>query len=109
MRKTFLFNMRIMRELIDWYRVFDRIPEIMGLELVRNGKMWCGRYYINGDVHPFRADKLKCKIYQSMVFVYEQGGESLSLPEWLHLRRGEGLQGGLRQNKGREAVRTDQA
>ena len=72
-----------MRELIDWYRVFDRIPEIMGLELVRNGKMWCGRYYINGDVHPFRADKLKCKIYQSMVFVYEQGGESLSLPEWL--------------------------
>lgn len=72
-----------MRELIDWYRVFDRVPEIMGLELVRNGKSWTGRYYINGNVHPYRADKLKCKIYQSMVFVYEQGGESLSLPEWL--------------------------
>ena len=72
-----------MRELIDWYRVFDRIPEIMGLELVRNGKMWEGRYYFNGDVHPYRQDKLKCKIYQSMVFVYEQGGESVSLPEWL--------------------------
>ena len=47
-----------MRELIDWYRVFDRVPEIMGLELVRNGKSWTGRYYINGDVHPYRADKL---------------------------------------------------
>lgn len=71
------------RELIDWFRVFDRIPEIMGLELERNGRMWEGRYYINGDIHPYRRDKLKCKIYQSMVFVYEQGGESLSLPEWL--------------------------
>ena len=56
-----------MRELIDWYRVFDRIPEIMGLELVRNGKMWEGRYYLNGDVHPYRQDTGKTEMLRAVL------------------------------------------
>lgn len=30
---------------IDWIRVFQRVPEITGLDLTLKGKAWEGRYH----------------------------------------------------------------
>ena len=67
---------------IDYNRVFTRIPEIMGLELTFNKNWWEGAYYINGEPHKQR-DKLKVKLQKGLVIAYEQGGPSLTLPNWL--------------------------
>lgn len=67
---------------IDYNRVFTRIPEIMGLELTFKKSWWEGAYYINGEPHKQR-DKLKVKLQKGTVYIYEQGGETLTLPNWL--------------------------
>lgn len=67
--------------------VMSRIPELMGMELVWRKDAWEGRYYINGDRHPYKKDKLKVKVWSGngvrSIWVHEQGGVSLSLPNWL--------------------------
>lgn len=68
---------------IDWIRVFQRVPEITGLDLTLRGKAWEGRYYINTEPHPYKQDKLKIKLYDGCVWLHEQGGPSMSLPTWL--------------------------
>lgn len=68
--------------LIDYNRVFGRIPEIMRLDLTLRNNVWEGRYYINGEPHRYRRDKLKVKLHNG-IFVYEQGGESMPLVRWL--------------------------
>lgn len=68
---------------IDWIRVFQRVPEITGLDLTLRGKAWEGRYYITTEPHPYKQDKLKIKLYDGCVWLHEQGGPSMSLPTWL--------------------------
>lgn len=68
---------------IDWIRVFQRVPEITGLDLTLRGKTWEGRYYITTEPHPYKHDKLKIKLYDGCVWLHEQGGPSMSLPTWL--------------------------
>lgn len=65
------------------YKVFESIPEIMGLQLERHGEKWDGPYYINGDRHPYRTDKLNVVKWKGDIWVFEQGGEGMSLPTWL--------------------------
>ena len=73
---------------IDWIRVFQHVPEITGLDLTLRGKAWEGRYYINTEPHPYKADKLKIKLYNGCVWLHEQGGASMSLVTWLTLYGG---------------------
>lgn len=67
--------------------VMSRIPDLMGMELVWRKDAWEGRYYLNGDRHPYKRDKLKVKVWAGngvrSIWVHEQGGMSLSLPNWL--------------------------
>lgn len=42
-----------------------------------------GGYYLNGDIHPYRKDKLKVFISRGSVWVSEEGGRCISLPQWL--------------------------
>lgn len=73
---------------IDWVRVFQRVPEITGLDLTLRGKAWEGRYYITTEPHPYKHDKLKIKLFDGCVWLHEQGGPSMSLPTWLTLYGG---------------------
>ena len=68
---------------IDWMRVFNRVPEITGLNLTMRGMAWEGRYYITTEPHPYKSDKLKIKLFNGCVWLHEQGGASMSLPTWL--------------------------
>lgn len=74
------------RELLDLYSVMQRVPEIMGFELKWHGSAWQGGYYMDGTKH-HKADKMKVKFYRGgdkcKIYVYEQGGESMSLESWL--------------------------
>jgi hypothetical protein len=64
-------------------RAFERIPEITGLELTRNGGKWQGGYYLNGDRHAFRRDKLKVVEWKNGIWLFEEGGDCMSLENWL--------------------------
>lgn len=57
--------------------------KLLGMELKQNGKGLQGGYYINGEPHPFRRDKLKVFISRGSVWVSEEGGRCISLPSWL--------------------------
>lgn len=67
--------------------VLSRCNEIMGLDLKQDRGRWIGRYYIDGSVHPYRRDKMKVVLWKntggSSVWVHEEGGESMSLVNWL--------------------------
>ena len=57
---------------------------LMGMQLEQNGMYgMCGPYYLNGERHPYRKDKLKVFISRGNVFVYEEGGRGISLQQWL--------------------------
>lgn len=58
-------------------------PKLLGMELVQRGKQLEGGYYLNGDLHPFRRDKLKAYIYNGSVWIQEEGGRTVSLTQWL--------------------------
>lgn len=59
-------------------------PRLLGMELRENGKnKLCGPYYLNGDLHPWRRDKLKVFINRGSVWVAEEGDRCISLPQWL--------------------------
>ena len=64
-------------------RAFERIPEITGLELNRHGQKWQGGYYLNGDRHAYRRDKLKVVFWKNDIFLFEEGGRGMSLVNWL--------------------------
>ena len=64
-------------------RAFERIPEITGLELTLHGNKWQGGYYLNGDRHSFRRDKLKVVLWKNGIWLFEEGGGCLSLENWL--------------------------
>lgn len=58
-------------------------PKLMGLELTEHGRGLQGGYYINGEIHPYRRDKLKVFISRGSVWVLEEGDRCISLPQWL--------------------------
>lgn len=58
-------------------------PELLGMELREHGNQLEGGYYLDGSKHPYRRDKLKCFIWKGRVFVQEEGGQCLSLENWL--------------------------
>lgn len=67
----------------NWFRVFQRIPEITGMELRLCNKKWEGRYYLNGARHPYKKDKLRIGLWNNNIWLHEQGGQSMSLSTWL--------------------------
>lgn len=59
-------------------------PKLMGMDLKPCGpNKLCGGYYLNGDIHPWRRDKLKLFISRGSVWAAEEGGRCISLPQWL--------------------------
>lgn len=58
-------------------------PKLMGMELVKNGNGLQGGYYLNGDRHAYRKDKLKVFIGKGSVWVSEEGDRCISLQQWL--------------------------
>lgn len=58
-------------------------PKLLGMELVQHGRGLQGGYYLNGEPHAFRRDKLKVFIGRGSVWVSEEGGRCVSLPQWL--------------------------
>jgi len=58
-------------------------PKLMGMELHRHGRGLEGAYYLNGDRHVSRKDKLKVFVSKGSVWVKEEGGRCVSLPQWL--------------------------
>lgn len=76
-----------MRYDLDNYAIMQRMPEIMGMDLTWKNNGWQGGYYIRGERHPYRKDKLKVRIWRSdkgnSIWVHEEGGDSLSIQNWL--------------------------
>lgn len=58
-------------------------PKLLGMELTQHGRKLEGGYYLNGDRHQWRKDKLKIFISQGTVWLSEEGGPSMSLQTWL--------------------------
>lgn len=58
-------------------------PKLLGMELRENGRGLQGGYYLTGEPHPYRRDKLKVFISRGGVWIAEEGGRCLSLPQWL--------------------------
>ena len=58
-------------------------PKLMGMELTQHGQGLQGGYYLNGDRHSYRKDKLKVFISRGGVWVSEEGDRCISLPQWL--------------------------
>lgn len=57
---------------------------LLGMELRENGRNKLeGGYYLNGEKHPYRREKLKCFISRGSVWVAEEGGRCVSLTQWL--------------------------
>lgn len=74
--------------LIDMYAVMQHVPDILGMELTWRKDAWEGRYYLNGDRHPYKKDKLKVKFWKAPdgrthIVLHEQGNNSMSLQSWL--------------------------
>lgn len=65
------------------HRVFEQIPSILGMDLVRKGEKWEGPYYLNGDRHAFRREKLKVVKWKGQIWLFEEGGDAMSLTTWL--------------------------
>lgn len=78
--------------LLDLYAVMQNVPTIMGLDLKYYKDAWQGAYYMNGERHAYKKDKLKVKLWRGSkgcsIFVFEQGGQSVSLATWLTMYGG---------------------
>ena len=59
-------------------------PKLLGMELSDGGRgKLQGGYYLDGEPHAFRRDKLKVFTSRGAVWVAEEGGRCISLPQWL--------------------------
>ena len=57
--------------------------KLLGMELKQSGRQMEGGYYLNGEPHPYRKDKLKVYCQNGSVWVSEEGGRCVSLTQWL--------------------------
>ena len=72
------------RHIYNVLRAFEQVQIIMGLDLTRKrNDMWWGGYYLTGERHSYRRDKMKVAIYNGDIWVHEEGGVSQSLATWL--------------------------
>lgn len=71
------------RAMYDPVAALRNAPRLMGMELVEHGAGLQGGYYLNGDRHAYRRDKLKVFIGRGSVWVSEEGGRCISLVQWL--------------------------
>lgn len=67
----------------DPLAALNNAGKLLGMELTPSGHQMVGGYYINGQPHPYRRDKTKVFIWKGRVFVSEEGGQCLSLENWL--------------------------
>lgn len=74
----------IFRGNYDVVAALRNAPKLLGMELRECGvNKLCGGYYLNGDLHPYRKDKTKVFASRGAVWVAEEGGRCVSLPQWL--------------------------
>ena len=59
------------RGLYDPVTTMQNIPTLLGMELTKHGQEWQGGYYLNGDKHAYRRDKLKVFIGRGSIWVKE--------------------------------------
>lgn len=67
---------------IDYYRVLESLPRITGLPLIRRGQVWYGACRLSGEPHG-RWNKIIACMHNGKVWLLEQGGESMSIIDWL--------------------------
>lgn len=67
----------------DPYAAMKNVPKLLGMELREHGRGYQGGYYLNGDLHAYRKDKLKVFSSRGGVWISEEGGRCISLPAWL--------------------------
>lgn len=68
----------------DPVATLNNCPQLLGMELEwRGNDRLQGGYYLNGEKHPWRKDKLKCFISRGTVWVMEEGGRCVSIIQWL--------------------------
>lgn len=67
----------------DPVATMQNVPRLLGMELTAHGRELQGGYYLNGDRHPYRRDKLKVFIGRGSIWISEEGGRCISLPQWL--------------------------
>lgn len=71
------------RAMYDPVAALRNAPRLLGMELTERGSGLQGGYYLNGDRHAYRRDKLKVFISRGGVWVSEEGGRCVSLVQWL--------------------------
>lgn len=76
-------NDSIFRGRYDPLATMQNVPKLLGMELTPHGNELQGGYYLNGDAHRYRRDKLKVFISQGSIWIHEEGGRCISLPQWL--------------------------
>ena len=59
------------RGMYDPVATMKNVPKLLGMDLVWHGKVLQGGYYLNGDKHLYRRDKLKVFIGKGSVWVSE--------------------------------------
>lgn len=67
----------------DPLQAMNNCGKLMGMELTPHGRELRGGYYMNGEPHPYRKDKLKVYCKGGSVWVMEEGDRCISLPKWL--------------------------
>lgn len=67
----------------DPVATMQNVPRLLGMELTAKGHQLEGGYYLNGDRHAYRNDKLKVFIGNGSIWISEEGGRCVSLPQWL--------------------------
>ncbi len=68
----------------DPLAAFNNAPKLLGMDLHPCGdNKMCGGYYLTGEPHPWRKDKIKVFISRGSVWVSEEGGQCVSLTTWL--------------------------
>lgn len=67
----------------DPLQAMNNCGKLMGMELTPHGRELRGGYYMNGEPHPYRKDKLKVYCKGGSVWVMEEGDRCISLPQWL--------------------------
>ena len=77
-------------------------PKLLGMDLREAGpNRLQGGYYLNGEPHLYRRDKVKVFISRGSVWVHEEGGRTVSLPSWLvEFGGAEGYKDAIRMIKG---------
>lgn len=69
--------------ILNYRKVFLNIPSITTLPFQFHSNVWKGGFYIDGTKHATRTDKTVVYMRDECVFIHENGGESLSLWDWL--------------------------